>query len=461
MNIFTKAAVGLTFSLMASTPADAHLYVVILTDHHKKGTERAGLTLGELAKSKLVPGDILVVMDGTKAEEIATIEIPNKQRYNNPKFLLKYLKKNYRKIAAYQKEQKSKATVSESNDIAGLLRELGDGVLSTYPDETSEIIIFADPIHHDPRRPTSSMRGARYFNDGHIRATSQQSDFGVADRANHFQNAKVHMCVSTDVRFQTNRYEEIVERGWSLYISEKSGTLATFTQDTQLCVRRFLKSSNPARSFSLKPDEQNPVMVHLLPPKPKPAPVAAPEPATEDDDKPAVTAPVQPESAKRDVSGVSETPSGFLQSNVHVNQGAALNTKGRLKVGIRWRCACDLDLYVQHRSERLPLSFRNKSSAMGKFHKDLMSSRDSDRAYEFVEFTKPVDAKDLDIKVNFYGGSASGGARGDVRIWLEGQEGVWEVPFHIEASSGNSGNRSSGSKHWVTLDPMTILGLRK
>ena len=461
MNMFAKAAVGLTFSLMASTPADAHLYVVVLTDHHKEGTEQAGRTLGNLSNERMESSDTVVVMDGTKAKEITTIQIPDQDRYSNPKFRMKFLRKNYRKIAAYQKEQKSKATVSESNDVAGLLREIGDTVLSTYPDEVAEIIYFGNPIHHDPRRPKTSMRGARYFSDGSIRATSQQSDFGVADRADHFKNVKVHFCVSPEVTFQTARYEEIVERGWSLYLSEQSGTLATFTQDTQLCVRRFLKSSNPARSFSLKPDEQTPVMVHLLPPKPKPAPVATPEPAPEDDDKPAVTAPVQPESAKREGSGVSETPSGFLQSNVHVNQGAALNTKGRLKVGIRWRCACDLDLYVQHRSERQPLSFRNKSSAMGKFHKDLMSSRDSDRAYEFVEFTKPVDAKDLDIKVNFYGGSASGGARGDVRIWLEGQEGVWEVPFHIEASSGNSGNRSSGSKHWVSLNPMTILGLRK
>lgn len=461
MSVIAKTAICLAASLMASSSAYAHLYAVVLSDHHKQGTEQVGRTLGELAKSKLAPADIIVVMDGTKAKEIVTIEIPNKKRYGNPKFLLKHLKKNYHKVAAYQKAQKSKAAASESNDIAGLLRELSDTVLSTYPDETAEIIAFIDPIHHDPRQLKTSMHGARYFSDRAIRATSQQSDFGVADRADHFKNVKVHFCVSPDVTFQTARYEEIVKRGWSLYFSKQSGTLATFTQDTDLCVRRFLKSSNPVRSYALKPDEQNPMMVHLLPPKPKPDPVGNPEPASKEDAEPAIVATVPPKSSRPVASIVNKTSSGFLQSNVHVNKGAALNTKGRLKVGIRWRCACDLDLHVQHRSATKALSFKNKSSDIGKFHKDLTSSPDSDRAYEFVEFTKPVDAKDLNIKVNFYGGTAPNGAKGDVRIWLEGQEGVWEIPFHINAPSGNAGKRPPGSRHWISLNPMTILGLRK
>ncbi len=453
MKNILKATFGMVFGLLASSPAHADLYVVVLSSLHKQGTEQIGLTLGNLAKTVLEPGDTVVVMDGTDAKEIATLPIPKENRFKSAKFRLNFLKKNYRKIAAYQRAQKDKTDGQASNDLAGLFREIGDSVLTTYSGEPAHVIAFLDPIHHDPRRPLGSMRGGQYFNDGHIRASSQVSDFGVADRANHFKGVKLHFCVAPDVTFTSNLYEEIVERGWSLYISGQSGTLATFTQDTALCVRRLIKNSDPARSFSLKPEEQQPIMLRLLAPTSKPD--------NKLDRKPASSSKASNQSKKTKVQAIKAQPAGFLQSNVRINRGAALNTKGRLKVGIRWRCACDLDLYVQHRGASRALSYKNKSSSIGRFHKDLTTSQNSDRAYEFVEFTKAVDARDLAIKVNFYRGTAFGGAKGDVRIWLEGQEGVWEVPFHIKASSGNFSKQSANSMHWVSLDPLTILGLRK
>lgn len=443
MNALLKTASISACLLAVSVPAKAHVYAVTVTDFHAEGAEALGSTMAKMAKSVLKPGDRVIVLDGTARERIADFTIPTDNRYNSPKFRFKHLKKNFRPIAKFQAEQKAASSASEGNDLLSYFRFFGDTVRAAYPDEPVHMIVFGSAIQHDPRQPGFSMRGAVYPNDGHFTVDGFTSPYGVADRQNHYRNVKVHFCVA-DANLQSLEYEEHVARAWSLYVAGLGGTLATFTSDTATCVQRFLDKSDPQREFLLNPEEKRPVMIRLLR-------SGAREGRSGTNNASPRAKAAQPQ--KR----LSAKQGGrFLGTDIPVNNASALNTKGRLKVGVRWDCSCDLDLYVRHTSEEKPLYFGNKTSKLGSFFKDWRSATKDALSYEFVEFNEPVDARDLEIKVNFHTGKVPGGPKGAVRIWLEGQDGVWEQEFHLKAARGNRG-KASTKGHWIKIDPLLVL----
>ncbi|NKX63298.1 hypothetical protein HEP89_04240 [Labrenzia sp. 5N] len=439
MNAILKVAV-ISACMAAPLSAKADIYAIVATDHHGEGTEKLGGTLAKLAGAVLTPNDRVIVLDGTARERIADIAIPSENRFNSAKFRFNYLKKNFRPIATYQAKRETASSVSDANDLLSFYRYFGDTIRAAYPGETVHMIVFGSAVQHDPRQQGFSMRGAVYPNDGHFTVDGFTSPYGVADRANHYRDVKLHFCFA-DNNLQSLEYEEHVERAWSLYIAGLGGTLATFTRDTKTCIQRFLDKSDPQREFLLNPEEKEPVMIRLLEAKH----------SRKDDDHPRATA-AQPQKRLAANQG-----GRFLGADIPVNAASALNTRGRLKVGVRWDCACDLDLYVRHKSEEKPLYYANKRSKLGSFFKDWTSSTKDALSYEFIEFNQPVDARELEIRVNFHSGKVPGGPKGAVRIWLEGQDGVWEQDFHMRAERGNRGNSSTRSGHWITIDPLAVL----
>lgn len=440
MNAILKIAAISACMLAAPITAKADVYAISVTDFHAEGTEILGSTMAKLAMSVLKPNDRVIVLDGTSRERIADVTIAPENRFNSPKFRFAHLKKNFRPIAAYQAKREADPSTSEGNDLLSFFRFFGDTVRAAYPGEPVHMIVFGSAIQHDPRQTGFSMRGGVYPNDGHFTVDGFTSPYGVADRQSHFGNVKLHFCIADD-DLQSLEYEEHVERAWSLYIAGMGGTLATFTSDTATCVQRFLDKSNPQREFLLNQKEKRPVMIRLLRSGQSNTGEALPKPKA-----------AQPQKQ------LSANQGGrFLGTDIPVNTISAMNTTGRLKVGVRWDCSCDLDLYVRHKSEEKPLYFGNKTSKLGSFFKDWTSSTKDALSYEFVEFDEPVDARDLEIRVNFHSGKIPGGPKGAVRIWLDGQDGVWEQEFHITASRGNRGNSSTRNGHWVTIDPLAVL----
>jgi len=444
MNLISKTLVALALALVAAIPVKADVYTIAVTNFHVEGTEKLGSTLGQLATKVLKPGDRVIVLDGAERKKIADFLIPEENRFNSPKIRFKQVKKQFRPIAVHQTKRKADPSSGDTNDLLSFYRFFGDSIRASYPKEPVHMILFGSPIQHDPRQPGFSMRGAVFPNDGHFTVDGYTSPYGVADRQSHFNNSKLHFCVANE-DLQSLEYEERVERAWSLYIAGLGGTLATFTRDTNTCVQRFLDKSDPQREFLLNPEQKRPVMIKLVPSGQSKESSQSPEANS-----------AQPQ--KR----LSANQAGrFLGTDIPVNSTPALNKVGRLKVGIRWDCNCDLDLYVRHKSETKPLYFNNKKSKLGSFFKDWTSSTKDALSYEFIEFHEPVDAQDLEIKVNFYSGKVRGGPKGAVRIWLDGHDGVWEMPFHIPASSGSKGqNRNTAnSPHWVHINPLQVLRL--
>jgi hypothetical protein len=108
---------------------------------------------------------------------------------------------------------------------------------------------------------------------------------------------------------------------------------------------------------------------------------------------------------------------------------------GPMKIGIRWRNNIDLDLYATPRNGAQTLYFERSRSPEGYYYKDHRSS--PGREYEFIEFETPVDVRQVEAHINFYGGSAPGGARGEARVEFDGR--IYSAPFSIPASRGNRG----------------------
>ncbi|MBL4787282.1 MAG: hypothetical protein JKY49_17895 [Cohaesibacteraceae bacterium] len=436
------------FTSTASVKADA--YAIITSDLHSTGTSSLGRLMGKVAKHSLKPGDHLVVYDGSKRQLVFEITIPMQNRFSQPKYRLQHLKKHFRPIARFQKSKRNVSNTDQNNDLVSLFRSFGDDVRAFYADQPMTVLLYGSALHHDPRQPDYSMREGAYPNDGHLSVDGFTSPYGVADRATSFQNTDIHFCIARD-DYRNTRYQEKIERFWSLSIAGQGGRLASFTPDLASCVRRFINKSVPSRKFLLNAEQKRPVMLHP----------ASAQAGTASSSPVAVAVGVNPNNAQPQTRLTATQGPRFLATDIPLNEMAALNTVGRQKVGIRWDCVCDLDLYVRYNNEKKSLYYGNKRSAYGSFFKDWTSSTDDAKSYEYVEFNKPIDARDLEIRVNFYSGAAQNGVTGAVRIWLDGQDGVWEIPFHLDAHNGNSGRTSSGGGHWVTINPLVVLNLEK
>ncbi len=435
--------VGVLAPMLYIGPAHADVYAVITSDHSVDSAKMLGRVVGKIALTKLQRKDTVVIYDGTRQQLISTIKIPDKSRFREGKFRLRYVKKRFGPVARFIKKSRPIRPVNADNNLIGLFREFGDNVRSSFPGETMHVLMYGSALHFDAREPKLSMRNAAYPNDGHFNVDGFASPYGVTDRAQVYHGTVFHFCTAND-RFISPSHRDLVHRVWSLYIAKQGGVLATFSSDSGLCADRFLSGSKPARTFTADPNPKPPAMIQLEQQRVE-ATAALP---------PVVANTEQPQQR------LEFTQAGrFLGEDIPINERAALNTVGRIKVGVRWDCSCDLDLYVRLKGVKKPLYFANLKSAKGRFFKDWRSSPDNEKAHEYVEFFKPVDALDLSLSVNFYSGKAPRGVNGTVRIWLEGQDGVWELPFHIPAHQGNSGKHRSNSKHWITIKPSAVLGL--
>lgn len=431
----TSIALGISLFAGGVNDGSADVYAVITSKQSLESTDTLSRVIGKLANAKLQQNDTVLVYDGTTRRLISTIKIPDGARYQEGKFRLSYLKKRFRKIAKFIKSSCAETSANADNNLIALFRGFGDNVRSSYSDEKLHVLMYAPALHHDSRESSLSMRDGAYPNDGSFSVDGFASSYGVADRAQSFKGTTFHFCSVRD-QFINEAHRDIVHRVWSLYIAKQGGSLATFTDDGALCRERFLSGSATSRAFIANPHPKPPAMIQFQ----------------------QAQATIESANTEQPQQRLEFAQAGrFLSDDIPVNENSAVNTVGRIKVGVRWDCDCDLDLYVWQKGNSKPLYFGNAESEEGHFFKDWRSSPDNEKAHEYVDFFKPVDALDLKLSVNFYSGTAPNGVNGTVRIWLEGQDGVWKKSFHIPATKGNSGKHPANSKHWVSITPASVL----
>jgi len=441
-----SAALVATSMFGASTALKAEAYTLILppiSSEADKATVKTTLKviLTDLTKA----GDKIIIHDGVANRLIAVVDLPEKKTLRHVKVRAKYARKALAKVAQFLKQSKTPQRPSQPSQV---FKTFADEVRSLYPNEAFKVIYMGAMLEHDPQSPQTSMLHGRYPNDAHVTVDGYLSPYGVADRPKGLEGTSFHIC-NRDDRFFNKAHYKAVHRFWGLSIKAQGGELRTFTDDAGLCLERFKRGSQSVLSFTRDPSQSKPEMRAVK----RPAFTQREEGQNPQDTASLSSAHEMPQASLTRAQG-----GRFLGKDIPLNAQPVAITKGIVKIGIRWENNIDLDLYVTPYRGAKTLSYNETISPEGRFDKDWRSAQAAAHAYEFIEFTKSLTLRDIHIAVNFYSGKVRQGARGVLRIWVEGQ-GVWEKPFFIRANKGNGGKRRNKSKHWIKIKTADVLGL--
>ena len=240
---------------LAVSPAHAADYRIALPESYQGDHQalREGLRQVFLA---LAPGESLTLDSGFHARRVATIAVPDEERYKRVRRKEKAFSAETARIADYLD------TLSAQSDGPGArlnmpvyLGWLGAGRLD-HGAET-ELLIIGSPLHEEAREPAFSMIGddGSFLipTDSHIPASLAQSVYGTAGQNDGLKNIRVHWCTAFPGAVTTN-VEAALKRFWALYIAAQSGELVTWTSDFGVCLERFLaRARNGAGPYTLEP----------------------------------------------------------------------------------------------------------------------------------------------------------------------------------------------------------------
>ncbi len=128
-------------------------------------------------------------------------------------------------------------------------------------------------------------------------------------------------------------------------------------------------------------------------------------------------------------------------------------TSGPVSLGIRWNtpgCAdVDVDLYVRENADQQYLYYNNIEAPFGEYGEDIVSN--SGTSVEEAILHNTSDVRTLDIVLNHYSGSCSGGVTGVVRAQFN--DAIYEMPFTLSGApdQGQSVPNPSGSPSSVVI----------
>ena len=402
-------------------------------------------TVRVILKDLTAPGDKIIIHDGVSNRLITVAELPNKSVLRHAKVRAKYARAALSKLARFMDQPSSSRTQAQPTEV---FRTFADEVRSLYPNETFRVIYYGAMIEHDYKASETSMLQGRYPSDGHLTVDGYLSPYGIVDRPKAYANTTVHIC-NSDNRFLNRVHYKAVHRFWGLSLKAQGGHLGTFTDDAGLCLERFKKNSKAVLDFTRNPSLTKPEMLAVK----QPTSNLKNQNDTPEKNRTRAGTKEMPQAALSRVQG-----GRFLGSDIPVNKQPVSIERGIVKIGIRWEKNIDLDLHVTPFRGAKTLYFGKPSSPEGRFDKDWRGAQNEKHAYEYIEFIKQLNLRDMQIAVNFFSGAVRHGARGVLRIWVE-DHGIWEKSFIIPANQGNSGKKSK--RHWIKINPADVLGLRR
>lgn len=411
----------LTVFLLALAPTlQAKTRVIAVSNSVDKTTAADVMKASlKILTEDLTKGDRLVAIDATKLKVISSIELSSELKKDSPKRRIHKASAEIVKLKQYL----SKAIKNEDKKGQIFLPQLFNsfGLNFPYSKEDVSFLIIGNPLYHDDSNQFSlgySMRGGYVPSDGHIKTERKKSPFSVHDK--YLSQIDVHFVNTFSEWVDLDKHQMSIHRFWDLHITERGGTLATFTEDFDSGLNRFLSGSKREANFIYDELDSKVLMKRIMPAQVK-----------------------------------RETEEWMF--NEYTLPPATERENGKIKIGITWEnCSkCDLDLHARGSRNYKPLYFANHTSNEGRFHKDYRQApnQQAKNGYEFVEFTRDITFSEAEIRVNFYSGFVLGGVKGTVRVWLDGQ--VFVHPFEIKAMRGNKGKQSLD--HWVDINLLEIL----
>ncbi|MBI1177032.1 hypothetical protein GC207_06285 [bacterium] len=282
-------------------------------------------------------------------------------------------------------------------------------------------IVLGSPLYLDEKEPGFSMVDGYFPSDGHLLASRDKSVYGRRDCANSLRNVVVHFGYFGDP-WASELHRQKISRFWNLFLKTQGAQLASFTGDLPTIFNAVRSGESASRTDQdeLDPSQTKIEMLRIT----------------------------------RDM-GMADWITRELPANHRSPPPTTMI--GPMKIGIRWQGDIDLDIYAQARPDAERLFFQHTRAPEGYFYKDQRTS--PDREYEFVEFTEPVDVREVRAAVNFYEGHMPDGTRGEVRIEFQGR--IYTGRFEMPAEHGNQGREGRNQEeYWTKINVMRTLGLR-
>ncbi len=283
-------------------------------------------------------------------------------------------------------------------------------------------IVLGSPLYLDEKEPAFSMVDGFFPSDGHLLAPAEKSIFGLKDAADSLPGVAVHFGYFGDP-WANELHQQKITRFWNLFLKLQGAQLTTFTGDLPT-IFIAVRGQADAAGHRVTRDEIDPTQTK-----------------------------VEMLRISREV-GVTDwitrdLPAGHRPPPPNV-------TVGPMKIGIRWHGDIDLDLYARPNRGAETLFFQHTQTPEGYYFKDHRSS--PDREYEFIEFTEPVDVRQVEAHINFYEGKAPEGLGGELRIEFQGR--IYTEDFTLEADHGNQGRGGDRQRaFWTAIDVSQVLGL--
>lgn len=444
--------IGLTAACFPAGHAPAAEYALVVPrDVPQPVAAKLHSIVTVLVGERLQPGDVLRIIDATAVQPIATFEIPEGSKARVTNLRLRELEVPLNAWSRFVRRH----YVERRGDTAGhgrillpqTLTHLGTQSYAGVDVGSREIctLVVGSMLYDDPRDEAFSMIDGLFPSDGLIAASQSESVFGTADRQGHLSGMNFHVfTLDGPDAYGSDAHELRVHRTWHLHIAAQSGVMATYTRSLHEAVARFLNCEQKSgRSFSWDGTRQTEEMISA---------------------ESFASLAVEPEVSREIASEGQGAEPWLTPRTVTVSERAPELRTTALKIGVRWgdddQCGgSDLDLYVRSSPERPYLYFRNKASLDGTYHKDYQSAPGTRNGLEFVDITDQVPLAELEIWINYYGGSCPGGPKGVVRAFVNGDS--YETDFHIPSSNGNRGlaRERKDKPHWVKIEPAMLFNL--
>lgn len=225
----------------------------------------------------LRPGDSLSVMTLEDQQLVGRIVLPANRRINDRARELRYGEQ--RDVIKAALSARGAPLPSAPTRWPQGLAELGKLIEPGLPDRNIHVLVLDAALYNDPAEPRLSMRTG-YPNGALVAGPQTLSPFGTADRKGRLRGIRVHFCRREEPKdFVNDLHQQRVEGAIAQFVTLQSGTLATFTNATRLCVDRFLAANQTGSIVAPSVDAgETPAMVQLKPraaaieiAKPKPA----------------------------------------------------------------------------------------------------------------------------------------------------------------------------------------------
>ena len=425
-------ALALALAFMGGS-AEARTYIVGIASDCVPSTAAVSERLMH-AFLHLRLGDQLAVYDAPRRTVIAKIVIPaDRPVFERPAVRTQQFGAELQKIRAFLEARCSATSVPQGSGnvrFPEFAEELSRTAIPGLSAGGVSVAVVGSALYQDGRNAAVSMVNGRYPSDASLNARRAESVYSLENRREALAGVDVHYCYSDDDRSFGDAYRHAVHRFWSLFVSGQRGTLATFTNDLGTCFERFERAITAgAPTFEADTHDSRAQMLAAKPTERAPSPSASVD---------------------------------FMREGAPISRERPKGTRGPAKIGIRWSCpGADLDLYARANQTSPFLYYGNRNMPDGQFPHDYQVAPAGDAAFEFVEFTRPVDLGSMQAFINFFRGNCPSGPNGIVRLWFDNK--IYEAPFVLTATRGNGGEGRDGpaiGPHWAAIDIKKLANLK-